>query len=174
MRVGAKTLAWWLRRLFLVLVAATVAAAVVVVVHDRSSSDGRVASAPTPASARVPRERDSPVTPPATPELRAATRAARRFLAGYLPYSYGRASAAGIESATVPLRRTLRRSPPRVPSELADDRLVSPRVLSLELAASNGDLGIDLVAVVDDGQRSYRLSLAVRPTDHEWLVAAVA
>ena len=57
--------------------------------------------------------------PPAgvRPEESVATRAARRFLDGYLPYTYGAAPARELRSVTPPLRRELakprlRASPP--------------------------------------------------------------
>ena len=98
-------------------------------------------------------------------------RAARRFLAGYLPYSYGRGPAGRIEAAAAPLATMLRRQPPRVP---AADRQLRARLVSLEVASSNGDLGFDLAAVVDDGRRRYSMILAVRPAGDRWLVTALS
>ena len=97
--------------------------------------------------------------------------AARRFLAGYLPYSYGQAPRAGS-------RRPRRRWPARC----AARRRGFPRRIagcargssSLEVASSNGDLGLDLTAVVDDGRRRYSMILAVRPAGERWLVVALS
>src|SRR4051795_3289423 len=55
----------------------------------------REPAAPAPAGARSMQER-------------AAVAAARRFLAGYLPYSYGQAPATRIEAAAAPLMSSLR------------------------------------------------------------------
>jgi hypothetical protein len=110
--------------------------------------------------------------PPAgmRPEESAAARAARRFLAGYLPYTYGAAPASEIRAVTAPLRRQLSDAPPRVP---AADRGLKPRVLSLDLVRSRGDLGIDFEATVSDGRRRYPVFVGVRSDGERWLVVAL-
>jgi hypothetical protein len=52
-------------------------------------------------------------------EARAATAAARAFLDGYLPYSYGQSDAGPIRAAAWRLLRELEASPPRVPAAVA-------------------------------------------------------
>lgn len=104
-------------------------------------------------------------------EARAAAAAARAFLEGYLPYSYGRARARRIRAAATPLLRELEAAPPRVPSGVARAR---PQLVSLRVEAATGGSDVDVVAVVDDGRRRYRIPLAVRDTDRRWVVTAIS
>jgi len=52
-------------------------------------------------------------------EARRAKAAARAFLDGYLPYSYGRAGARDVRVATARLVRALTKAPARVPATVA-------------------------------------------------------
>ena len=122
----------------------------------------------------APREPQPAPTAGQSAAERAAFAAARRFLEGYLPYSYGRGPAGRIDAVAAPLAATLRRSPPRVPARIANDPTLRPRVIALEVASANGDLGYDLSAAIDDGRRSYTMILAVRPDGARWLVTAVS
>jgi hypothetical protein len=103
-------------------------------------------------------------------EARAAAAAARAFLEGYLPYSYGRARARRIRAAATSLLRELESSPPRVPASVARTR---PQLISVRAEAATGGANVDVVAVVEDGQRRYRIPLAVRHAGHRWIVTAV-
>jgi len=126
---------------------------------------------PTPASA--PRhERETRNAPAIAPrEAHAAAAAARAFLEGYLPYSYGRADAERIRAAAIPVLRELEASPPRVPASVAPAR---PQLVSVRAEAATGSSDIDVVAEVEDGWRRYRIPLAVRNTASRWLVTAVS
>lgn len=116
-------------------------------------------------------EREAKSPPAVAPrEARAATAAARAFLAGYLPYSYGRSDTNRIRAAARRLLRELEASPPRVPATVARAR---PQLISVRAQAATGDLDIDVLAVVEDGQRRYRIPLAVRHAGHRWIVTAV-
>jgi hypothetical protein len=125
---------------------------------------------PSPASAtRGEGEvRNAPAVAPH--QARAAAAAARAFLEGYLPYSYGRAQAKRIRAAATSLLRELEASPPRVPASVDRAR---PRLISVRAEAATGGSNIDVVAVVEDGQRRYRIPLAVRDTGRRWIVIAV-
>src|SRR4051812_45230995 len=126
---------------------------------------------PTVPARGAPRE---PTTPPAagcSAHERAALAAARRFLAGYLPYSYGQAPATRIRGAAPPLMSSLRRQPPRV---AAADRRLRPRLIDLEVAQVNGDLGFALAATIEDGRRRYPINLAVRAEGARWRVVALS
>jgi hypothetical protein len=130
---------------------------------------------PTPVARSEPgaprSERESEHAPAVAPrEARAATAAARAFLDGYLPYSYGQSDAGRIRAATERLLRELEASPPRVPAAVARG---SPRLISVRAQAATSDLEIALLAVVEDGQRRYRIPLAVRHAGHRWIVTAV-
>ena len=118
----------WLVSLGAIAAACALAAAIAVALRDDDGdrpSRTAARAAPTVPSTGAPHEAPEP---PASrpPEERAAVRAARRFLAGYLPYSYGRGSTRDIEAVAAPLQATLRRSPPRVP---ASDRALKPRLV---------------------------------------------
>lgn len=149
------------------------AAAVILLLRDGD------ADRPAPSKTHVEHEphvegvdaHDQP-DPPAgvRPEEAVATRAARRFLDGYLPYTYGAAPARELRSVTPQLRRELAKAPPRVP---ATERDLEPRVVELELLRSRGDIGIDLEATVDDGKRLYPVGLGLRSDGERWLVVAV-
>ena len=126
---------------------------------------------PTPASA--PRHEGEARSAPAIAprEAHAAAAAARAFLEGYLPYSYGRADAERIRAASIQLLRELEASPPRVPASVTHAR---PQLVSVRAEAATGGSDIDAVAVVDDGRRRYRIPLAVRNARGRWLVTAVS
>ena len=132
-------------------------------------------SAPSRSASSAPiattRERE-PTKPPAVAprEARAATAAARAFLAGYLSYSYGRSDAGRIRAAASRLLSELEASPPRVPATVARAR---PRLITVRAEAATGDLDVDVLAVVEDGQRRYSIPLTVRHAGHRWLVTAV-
>jgi hypothetical protein len=102
-------------------------------------------------------------------DVASAKRAAARFLAGYLPYSYGRRSARRIASASDALRRRLAANRPRIP---ARERRRHPRVV---LVQSNGvgRVGAELVALVRDGARQYTILLELVGRHGVWKVTAV-
>jgi hypothetical protein len=99
-----------------------------------------------------------------------ASSAARAFLTGYLPYSYGQANAAGIRSASSELRDELQRNPPRVPPAKAGR--AKPRVRRLEV--SGLDTGkVILLAQVDDGESRYATLVTVNRRADRWIVTEV-
>jgi hypothetical protein len=123
------------------------------------------------STARTQGEREAKSPPAVAPRIaRAATAAARAFLAGYLRYSYGRSDAGKIRAAAWRLLRELEASPPRVPATVARAR---PRLISVRAAAATGGSNVDVVAVVEDGRRRYHIPLAVRDTGRRWIVTAV-
>jgi hypothetical protein len=142
---------------------------------DPHGSSRPASSAPSSAlpPAVVTRDEDEARNAPAVApdDARAAAAAARAFLEGYLPYSYGRAHAERIRAAAIPLLRELEASPPRVPASVARAR---PQLVSVHAEAATGGSDVDVVAVVDDGRRRYRIPLAVRDTGRRWVVTAVS
>jgi hypothetical protein len=102
--------------------------------------------------------------------VREASAAARRFLTGYLPYSYGRASATTIRSVAPTLQRTLARDTPRVP--LALRAKARPRLRGLQLSGITGRRVI-MLARIDDGQSRYAALLTVQRRGHKWAVSQV-
>lgn len=102
--------------------------------------------------------------------VRAASSAARAFLEGYLPYSYGRRDAQSIRSAAPALRSALARQTPRVPPALAEK--ARPRVTGLKLSGVASGRVI-LLARIDDGQSRYVALLTVQRRGNRWAVSQV-
>ena len=103
---------------------------------------------------------------PARTDVAASKRAARRFLAGYLPYTYGRVRARAIQSATGELQRQLVGQRLRVP---AGERHRVPRLTLLQ-SNSVGHRHAELLALVDDGERRYTIALELIRTATGWRV----
>jgi hypothetical protein len=97
---------------------------------------------PPPAPAPRPQPRPGRHAPPA-----AVDRAARRFLAGYLRYLYGRGGARQIEAVSRTLRRRLAAHPPRVSPATRQRR---PRITAI-IGRGVGARRWALVAQVEDG-----------------------
>jgi hypothetical protein len=95
--------------------------------------------------------------------------AARRFLAGYLPYSYGQGDARAINHADPGLRRRLSRERPRVP---AQEQRRRPRVELLHADGAGPDRA-RMVALVSDGRRRYKVDLELARARFGWRVTAV-
>jgi len=175
-------------RLFAVAVAVIAAAAGMLALLDDAGPARTVSRETAPRTAdAAPSSTAAAIVPASTPQapseesdppagLRAtrtdvarSKRAARRFLAGYLPYTYGRGPARRIRSATPELRAELARERPRVP---AAERRRRARV---ELVQSNGVSRerADLVALVRDGARRYGVHLQLANTPTGWLVTGL-
>jgi hypothetical protein len=137
-----------------------------------SASPSSLSRSSSPSAGETgPGEREARSAPAVAPgEAALAERAAHAFLVGYLPYSYGRARAERIRGAARRLLRELERTPPRVPAAVAR---AAPQLVSVHADATLGDLAINVVAVVDDGQRRYRVPLELRRIHGRWVVTAV-
>jgi hypothetical protein len=118
---------------------------------------------------------ESPEAPELTAEQRRAVRgasgAARRFLSGYLPYSYGRRDARAIPSASASLRRELAAQAPRVPPALAEK--ARPRLERLQVSGIAARQRVILLAHIDDGQGRYVALLTVQRRGDRWAVGQV-
>jgi hypothetical protein len=127
--------------------------------------------APTaaPATEAPPPTADAAERTPSARELRTARRVARRFVAGYLDYSYGRGSADEIDGATALLRDDLAAEPPRVPPTVAR---LEPELLTVQLEADGLD-DIEAVALVRDGRRTYSTTLELEQSGESWLVSGL-
>jgi hypothetical protein len=102
-------------------------------------------------------------------DVERSKRAARRFLAGYLAYSYGRAPAHRIPAATTELRDRLARTRPRVPES---ERRQQPRVQLLQSNSVSRDRAA-LVALIRDQARRYSVHLELANTPTGWLVTGL-
>jgi hypothetical protein len=103
--------------------------------------------------------------------VRDASAAARRFLDGYLPYSYGRGKADAISSAAPGLRSTLAKNAPRVPPALAAK--ARPRLLGRPQVSGISGGRVILLARIDDGQSRYVALLTVQRRGSQWVVSQV-
>lgn len=160
-------------RLFAIAVAVIVACAALLALWD-DPAPPRARTLPAPAADLPPADPVAtpagvadPVASPA--EVARAKRTARRFLAGYLPYSYGQGPASAISGASPALRRRLASERPRVPAQV---RARHPRV---RLVQTEGATARDarLTALVSDGRRRYTVRLALARTTGGWTVTAV-
>jgi hypothetical protein len=123
-------------------------------------------AAPTLAPSEPAAEGARTTARPAHVDVTASKRAARRFLAGYLPYSYGRRGTRRIDAASPALRRRLAAERPRVPDT---ERARAPRLVLIQSDAV-GPRSAGLVALVDDGRRRYTVALELTRTGGRWQV----
>jgi hypothetical protein len=139
-------------RLFALAVVLIVAAAAVLALFDDAGSapDRPRPPAATPAPTAEPISKPAEPPPPSRVDVARAKRVARRFLAGYLRYAYGRGSAREIEGASDELRARLAAERPRVP---AAQRRRRARILLLQSE------GTTVTALVSDGARRYTIPL---------------
>jgi hypothetical protein len=103
-------------------------------------------------------------------DVAGAQRAARIFLRGYLPYSYGQAPASRIRAVDPALQRGLAARPPRVPPALA--RKARPRVVRMQRSGVP-DGAVLLIAQIDDGDGRYTTLLELRRAGSVWRVVRV-
>ena len=166
------------RPLFLLAGALVIAAALVL--HVSRPEPGRpAAKAPARNPAAPGPQPDAPPAPSVdrrSPsvgldrrELRRVERTARRFLAGYLPYAYGRAGVEGIDrrAAAPELRRLLASNSPRVSERTSRLRA---RVESLQTEASS-TRAADVLVSVADGERRYAFPLTLERVAGRWVVS---
>lgn len=102
-------------------------------------------------------------------DLRATRNAARRFLAGYLPFTYGHGSAQHILAATHALRDALTHGRPRVPPTVRHRRT---RIRHLEAETASASEAV-VVALISDGARIYAVAVAMERIDGHWLATGL-
>ena len=135
---------------------------------ERTTAAPSVEAPANPGLTTAPAEEGSRTTVAVSQaDVAASKRAARRFLAGYLPYTYGRRPVRRIDNATPALRRRLEAQRPRVPGA---ERRRTPR-LDLLQSDSVGRDRAELVVVVDDGKRRYTVPLELTRARAGWQVA---
>jgi hypothetical protein len=128
-------------------------------------------SPPAPAEEEAPSEEGKPPAAMDVPRrvVTAVERAGRRFLAGYLPYCYGRRGARRISAISDRLRARLQRERPRVPPEVRNRR---PQLVLLHVDGVARRIGT-LVALVSDGAHSYSVRLELERAPAGWRVTDV-
>jgi hypothetical protein len=164
-------------RLFLVAVAAIVlGAAALALIDDPAEPAGdrlpravAIEPADPEAALALPSEEGNPPAAPSRADVATAKAAARRFLAGYLPYSYGQASPRAIEAVSDGLRERLAAEPPRVPEA---ERRRRPRLVLVQ-AHAVGEVRAAMLALVTDGARRYTVDLELERRRSGWRVTSV-
>jgi hypothetical protein len=107
------------------------------------------------------------ITPAQASRIRGAT---QRFMAGYLPYSYGRGDARDIRGAAPALIVLLAEKPPRVPDSVRRRR---PRLELVQLDGA-GPTDAAAIAMVNDGLTRYSVHVRlIRTTSGGWIVSEV-
>jgi hypothetical protein len=139
-----------------------------------------LAPSPHPVHLTVPppagptRTRATPTDPgprPISPGgLAAARRVAARFLAGYLPFLYGRESARSIDGVMPGVRLQLGREPALVTPV---ERQRHPRVVSLSAVGQTTAAVVATGLVADDGVTTYAVRIMLRAGQDGWLVSGV-
>jgi hypothetical protein len=100
-----------------------------------------------------------------------AREAGERFLRTYVAYLYGRIGAAGLQEATVGMRRTLRQARVRVPPARAAR---TPTITGLRSAIPRPGV-VEVTATVDDGDlATYPVTAFVERRGGRWLVTDLA
>jgi hypothetical protein len=144
-------------------------------VERRARAPTSAVPAPAPALAPVRAEATGPPSEESRPsaalevshhQLGAIKHTARVFLAGYLPFSYGRRSARRIRAASARLRARLAAQRPRVP---ARERRRRPRVVLLQLDGA-GRAWAGVAALIDDRARRYTVPLTLARVGGAWQV----
>lgn len=128
--------------------------------------------APPIAPTRTQRRPTAGGSPPSSAGgLVGARRVAERFLAGYLPFVYGRGSARSIKAVTLAVRRQLRRMRGLVTPV---ERQRHPRVVSLTAVARSPAAIQETALVTDGGVTTYALRITLRAGRNGWMVNSVA
>ena len=166
----------WPATVVIVLLVAVAVAAIVPGRKSKGSGSGQssvslpsvpaVVGTATTGPGSVPR-RDAPVD---ARQLAAARTAAATFLAGYLPYLYGRARPRTISNVSAGLRAKLASQPPRVtPAQ----RSRHPRLIALSAIGRQPGQVLATATITDGGAAPYSIRLIIGRTHGRWLVTAI-
>ena len=156
-----------------VTLAALVLVALLIVASALAPSPHR-AHRPVPPPAGPARTRRTPAAPGSRTispgRLVAARRVAGRFLAGYLPFLYGRGPARSIRAVTPGVRRLLIRVRGLVTPV---ERHRHPRVVSITAVGQAPAAVLATALVADGGVTAYALRMVLRSGRDGWLVSGV-
>ncbi len=161
-------------RRFVVAIGVLLTLAAVMAALTLTASDGAREQQPArrpPASVGQPRTSPHRLAPPvSTTAIFRARGVAERFLAGYLPYAYGRGSALAVTGITSALRRQLLRSRAQLTPV---ERRRRPRVVSLQTTGTTPTFVVATAVINDGGAAAYRLRFTLRERAGGWVVSAV-
>jgi hypothetical protein len=133
--------------------------------HTRRRTPSPPAAASSPQS--LPRRLAPPVP---TAAMGDARRVAERFLAGYLPFAYGRGSALAVRGVTPALRRQLLRDRAQLTPV---ERRRRPRVLALQTVGTTPTFVVATAVIDDGGVTTYRLRFTLESEAGRWLVSGL-
>jgi hypothetical protein len=134
-------------------------------------SDHERRRTPPPVGASSPQSLPSRLPPPVpTAAIGDARRVAERFLAGYLPFAYGRGSALAVRGVTPALRRQLLRDRARLTPV---ERRRRPRVLALQTVGTTPAFVVATAVIDDGGVTTYRLRFTLQREASRWAVSTV-
>lgn len=154
---------------------AALALVVLLVVALALAPSSHPAHRPVASPARPTRTRRTPTAPGwrsiSPGGLVSARRVAARFLAGYLPFLYGRGSASSIEAVTPGLRLQLGRERVLVTPV---ERQRHPRVVSLTAIGQAPAAVVATGLIADGGVTTYAVRIMLGGGRGGWLVSAVA
>ena len=122
------------------------------------------AASPHPSPPRLP-------PPVSTAAMLQARQVAGRFLAGYLPFAYGRGSALGIRGMTPMLRHELLGQRAQLTPV---ERRRRPRVRSLQTIGTTPAFVVATAVIDDGGVSRYGLRFTLQRQADRWAVSSVA
>jgi hypothetical protein len=161
-------------RRFVVAVGALLALAAVMAALTLTAPDGGRQRQPARhrhASVSLPRTSPRRLPPPiSATAIVQARRVAERFLAGYLPFAYGRGSALAVTGITSALRRQLLRNRAQVTPV---ERRRRPHVFSLQMTGTTPTFVVATAVIKDGGLAAYRLRFTIRERAGGWVVSGV-
>jgi hypothetical protein len=133
--------------------------------HKRRRPEQRPAAAgsPHPSPPRLP-------PPVSTAAMLQARRVAARFLAGYLPFAYGRGNALAVRGITPALRHELLGQRAQLTPV---ERRRRPRVMSLQTIATTPAFVVATAVIDDGGVSTYRLRFTLQLQADRWAVSSV-
>lgn len=105
---------------------------------------------------------------PPPPGSAAPAHAARAFLAGYLAWLYGHATANAIVHATPALADQLKQNPPEVPPTF---RSLHATVITIAIHRRGN--GWQALPDITDGRETYKLVLTLTQTHNSWLLSSI-
>jgi len=130
----------------------------------------RPAVPPRPVAPGSPQPPPPRVPPPVSrAAMLQARRVADRFLAGYLPFAYGRGSALAIRGITPVLRRELLGQRAQLTPV---ERRRRPRVLSLQTIGTTPAFVVATATIDDGGVSTYRLRFTLQRDAGRWAVSS--
>jgi hypothetical protein len=113
--------------------------------------------------------KQSTATPRQPAGSASALRAARAFLAGYLPYYYGHGPATNVRADTRTLARELTAHPSNIPPPM---QTLEGQVAGIAMSPAGG--GWKALVNVHDGRSTYQLTLRLAPAGGQWAVTEVS